>query len=173
MVARVKRWLESAVIPYKDVKVSRGFATFALGCSNNQTERDAALGLMNASINVKGGNVLDNWEVRENRSRRPNNRPGQTPVETLIHQARNKVREAQCGKLANVRINMNWFDRSLYVTDMTINQNTLLRKVATITKIWEWASQAAIMLCTDPVMMLVEERPVRQHRERRDIPAEE
>ena len=72
---------------------------------------------MKASINQQAGKAWD--EVRESRPRRPNIRPAQTPVEKLMYQARNKVRDSQYGKQANLRINMNWADSSLYITDMT------------------------------------------------------
>ena len=48
MIARIRLWLESAGIAYKDVKVLRGFATFALVCF--KAERDAAPIQMQSSI---------------------------------------------------------------------------------------------------------------------------
>ena len=50
MQARIKLWLEGASIHYKDVKVLRENATFAFICFRTESERDAALGQMTASI---------------------------------------------------------------------------------------------------------------------------
>ena len=162
--------LRAPTSPYRDVKVPRGFATFAFVCFDSQTERDTALGMMTASINLKSGNAWDEWEIQENRPKRPS-RPEQTPVERLMYQARDKVMDSDIGKQSNVRINMNWSYRSLHAADMQTCQNTLLGNAAT-TKIWEWTTQAAGMLATS-LMMMLEERPVRQTRERRDLPVEE
>ena len=171
MIARIRLWLEGAGIAYKDVKVLREFATFAFVCFNTQTERESALILMQSSIDQKHGNDWDEWEVRENRPKRPNNRPEQTPVEKLMYQARNKVRDSQYGKQANLRINMNWSESSLYVTDMKTCKNIVLGQLCT-TRRWEWTSHAANALNTDMAMKL-EERPIRQQRGRIYIPIEE
>ena len=128
MIARIKLWLEGAAIPYKDVKVLRGNATFAFTCFNSESERDAALASMTSSI-AMGAGVWADREARKNRPRRPNNRPEQTPVERLMHQARNKVRYATMWQNAGIRISMNWHRSAHSVTNMKTCEITVLGKV--------------------------------------------
>ena len=52
MVARIKRWLEGAKVPYTG-KSAEGFATFAFVCFDSQTERDAGLAQMKESIGLQ------------------------------------------------------------------------------------------------------------------------
>ena len=61
---------------------------------------------MRESLAQGKGNAWGNWQVRENRPRRPNTRPEQKPEEKLMYQAPNKLREIGIGKGSDVTINV-------------------------------------------------------------------